>query len=205
LAENGTRFISVTTEYEPFLGWDTHENGHTRLIGMKAHIDRTVARLIQDLNERGMLDRTMVILASEFSRDMLVEGRPGLKVKDQGDVPDRVEEMKHYGMHRHFTDGCSILMWGGGITFKAVTEPVCIDQIHQTVYHALGIPPKTNYEIEKRPFYTTSDGKGEVLREILDKKMVYKMVDGKTVDGWVITPFPLTQVRRSTRLMTLGN
>lgn len=180
LAERGARFISVTTEYEPFLGWDTHENGHSRLVGMKAQIDRPVAQLIRDLEERGLLDRTMVILASEFSRDMLLEGRPGVKVKDQVEVPDRVENPKHYGMHRHFTDGCSLLMWGGGIKkgyihgetaderpFKAITEPVVIDQIHQTVYHALGIPPETHYEIEQRPFYTTPDGEGKVLKEVL--------------------------------------
>jgi hypothetical protein len=180
LTERGARFISVTTEYEPFLGWDTHENGHTRLVDMKKQIDRPVAQLILDLEERGLLDRTVVILASEFSRDMLMEGRPGLKVKDQVDVPDRVETLTHYGMHRHFTDGCSILMWGGGIKagyvhgitaderpFKAITEPVYINQIHQTVYHALGIPPETHYEIEQRPFYTTPDGEGEVLEDIL--------------------------------------
>lgn len=180
LVEKGARFISVTTEYEPFLGWDTHENGHTRLAKMKTLIDRPVAQLILDLEERGLLDRTLVILASEFSRDMLLEGRPGLTVKDQVQVPDRIESLKHYGMHRHFTDGCSILMWGGGVKkgfvfgqtaderpFKAVTEAVVIDQIHQTIYHALGIPPETNYEIEKRPFYTTPDGKGEAILEVL--------------------------------------
>ena len=180
LVERGARFISVTTEYEPFLGWDTHENGHSRLVDMKAQIDRPVAQLIRDLDERGLLDRTMVILASEFSRDMLVEGRPGQTVKDQVEVPDRVESPKHYGMHRHFTDGCSMLMWGGGIKkgyvhgvtaderpYKAITEPVVIDQVHQTVYHALGIPPETNYEIEQRPFYTTPDGEGKVLEEVL--------------------------------------
>ena len=180
LVENGARFISVTTEYVPFFGWDTHENGHTRLIDMKAQIDRPVAQLIKDLEERGLLDRTMVILASEFSRDMLVEGRPGQKVKDQVDVADYVEELKQFGMHRHFTDGGSMLMWGGGVKrgyvhgttaderpFKAITEPVVIDQIHQTIYHALGLAPDTNYVIEKRPFYTTPDGKGEVLGEVL--------------------------------------
>jgi hypothetical protein len=126
-----------------------------------------------------------VILASEFSRDMLVEGRPGLIVKDQVDVPDHVESLKHYGMHRHFTDGCSMLLWGGGIKkgyihgttanerpFKAITEPVVIDQIHQTVYHALGIPPETHYEIEQRPFYTTPDGEGKVLGDLLEKEGV---------------------------------
>lgn len=180
LIENGARFISVTTEYVPFFGWDTHENGHTRLIDMKAQIDRPVAQLIKDLEERGLLDRTIVILASEFSRDMLIEGRPGVKVKDQVKVPDYIDNIKNYGMHRHFTDGCSLLMWGGGIKkahvhgetaderpFKAITEPVMIDQIHQTIYHALGIAPETNYEIEKRPFYTTPEGEGQVIKEIL--------------------------------------
>lgn len=180
LVEHGARFVSVTTEYEPFLGWDTHENGHTRLKAMKAQIDRPIAKLILDLDEKGLLDRTLVIVASEFSRDMLVEGRPELKVLDQVEVPDKVETLKHFGMHRHFTDGCSILMWGGGIKrgfafgqtaaerpFSAITEPVRIERIHQTIYQALGIHPETNYEIEKRPFYTTPDGKGVALGEIM--------------------------------------
>lgn len=180
LVEKGARFISVTTEYEPFLGWDTHENGHSRLAGMKQQIDQPIAQLILDLEERGLLDRTMIVLASEFSRDMLMEGRPGQTVRDQVQVPDRVEDPKHYGMHRHFTDGCSILMWGGGVKkghihgetaderpFKAITDPVVIDQVHQTIYHTLGIAPETNYEIEQRPFYTTPDGEGKVLNEIL--------------------------------------
>jgi hypothetical protein len=37
LTQKGARFISVTTEYEPFMNWDTHENGHTRLVEMKAN------------------------------------------------------------------------------------------------------------------------------------------------------------------------
>lgn len=180
LVENGARFISVTTEYVPFFGWDTHENGHTRLIDMKKQIDRPIAQLINDLDERGLLDRTLVILASEFSRDMLIEGRPGAAVKDQVDVPETIEDLKHYGMHRHFTDGASLLMWGGGVKkgfvygetaderpFKAITEPVTIDQVHQTVYHALGIPPETHYVVEQRPFYTTPDGLGEPILDVL--------------------------------------
>lgn len=179
LAMNGGRFISVSTEYEPFLGWDTHENGHTRLKKMKALIDRPVAQLIKDLDESGHLDRTLIILASEFSRDAIMEGRPGKKVKDQVNQPDIIEHEKHYGMHRHFTDGSSILMWGGGVKkglvygktaderpCSSIENPVVIDQVHQSIYHALGIAPDTHYEIESRPFYTTPDGKGKPILDL---------------------------------------
>lgn len=180
LTEKGARFISVTTEYEPFKGWDTHENGHTRAIEMKKLIDGPVAQLIKDLKKTGHLDRTLVILASEFSRDMMVEGRPDAKVQEQVDQPDVIHDIKHYGMHRHFTDGCSILMFGGGIKkgfvygktaddrpCKTIEKPIRIDEIHQTIYHALGIPEDMHYVIEGRPFYTTPDGKGKCEMELL--------------------------------------
>ena len=179
LIQQGARFVTVTTEYEPFIGWDTHENGHTRLQAMKALIDRPIAQLVKDLDESGHLDRTLIVLASEFSRDMVQEGRPGAGVRDQVTVPDVVEDMSQYGMHRHFTDGCSLLMFGGGIKrgfafgetaderpCKTVGAPVYIDNIHQTIYHALGISPDTNYEIEGRPFYTTPDGLGAPILDL---------------------------------------
>src|SRR3954452_18584110 len=88
LAEVGARFIEVTTEYIPFFGWDTHDNGHTRLAELKRQIDAPIAQLIRDLEQRGLLDRTLIVLASEFSRDMMTEGKPDKKVPDQVTVPD---------------------------------------------------------------------------------------------------------------------
>lgn len=180
LTEQGARFISVTTEYEPFKGWDTHENGNTRLVEMKKQIDGPVAQLIKDLDKQGLLDRTMVVLASEFSRDMMVEGSPDLKVQEQVPQPDILSDMKFYGMHRHFTDAGSMLMFGGGIKkgfvygktaderpCKTIENPIKIDAVHQTIYHALGIAEDTQYEVEKRPFYTTPDGKGKAVMELL--------------------------------------
>ncbi len=185
LAMNGGRFISVSTEYEPFIGWDTHDNGHARVKKMKALIDRPVAQLIKDLDETGHLDRTLVILATEFSRDAVMEGRPEEQVKDQvSRQPDVIDNEKHYGMHRHFTDGSSILMWGGGIKkglvygktaderpCTSIENTVVIDQVHQSIYHALGIPPQTHYEIEGRPFYTTPDGHGKPILDLFGKSL----------------------------------
>ncbi len=179
LAMNGGRFISVSTEYEPFLGWDTHENGHLRLVKMKELINRPIAQLIRDLDETGHLDRTLIILASEFSRDAIMEGRPGEKVRDQVNQPDKIEDEKFYGMHRHFTDGSSVLIWGGGIKkglvygktaderpCSSIEKTVVIDQIHQSIYHALGIHPETHYTIEGRPFYTTPDGQSQPILDL---------------------------------------
>ncbi|TFG78630.1 MAG: DUF1501 domain-containing protein [Flavobacteriales bacterium] len=179
LAMNGGRFISVSTEYEPFLGWDTHENGHTRAAKMKELIDRPVAQLIKDLDASGHLDRTLIILASEFSRDAIMEGRPGDPVQDQVNQPDIITEEKFYGMHRHFTNGSSILLWGGGVKkglvygktaderpCASIDKPVVIDQVHQSIYHALGMHPETHYTIEGRPFYTTPDGQGKPILEL---------------------------------------
>ena len=88
LTEAGARFIEVTTEYVPFFGWDTHDNGHSRLIDMKKLIDMPVAQLVRDLEARGLLDRTLIVLASEFSRDMMMEGKPANLIKNQVVVPD---------------------------------------------------------------------------------------------------------------------
>lgn len=179
LTQQGARFISVTTEYEPFRQWDTHENGHTTLTEMKRQIDAPIAQLVKDLDASGHLDRTLIVLASEFSRDMMVEGRPELKVQEQVNQPEIITDIKNYGMHRHFTDGCSMLMFGGGIRkgnvygktaderpCKTIENPIVIDQVHQTIYHALGIPPEKNYLVEERPFYTTPDGAGKPVLDL---------------------------------------
>ena len=182
LVESGARFVEVTTEYIPFLNWDTHENGHTRLVEMKRQIDGPVAQLVLDLEERGLLDRTLVVLASEFSRDLLVEGKPDRKVKDQVEVPDVISEPKHYGMHRHFTDAGSVLLFGGGVRrghlhgrtaderpCRTLEDPVVIEDLHATIFRTLGIPPTLAYEIEQRPFYVTRDGKGQAISSLLSR------------------------------------
>jgi Protein of unknown function (DUF1501) len=180
LVEAGARYIEVTTEYIPFLNWDTHENGHTRTADMKRQIDAPVAQLVLDLEERGLLDRTLIVLASEFSRDLLIEGKPDRKVKDQVEVPDVMTEPKHYGMHRHFTDAGCVLLFGGGMRrghlhgvtaderpCRTLQDRVVIEDLHATILRTLGIPPTLAYTIEERPFYVTRDGKGQAIMSLL--------------------------------------
>jgi hypothetical protein len=144
----------------------------SRARGMKAQIDAPVAQLVLDLEERGLLDRTLIVLASEFGRDMVQEGKPDQPVKDQVDVPVVLTEPKHFGMHRHFTDAASVLMFGGGVKkgflygktaderpCRTIENPVTIEDLHATIYHATGIPADLSYVVEIRPGYVTRDGK----------------------------------------------
>jgi hypothetical protein len=180
LVEQGARFVEVTTEYIPFKHWDTHDNGHTRLRDLKKMIDAPIAQLVLDLESRGLLDRTLVVLASEFSRDMMLEGRPEKKVRDQVQVPPIINELKFYGMHRHFTGAGSVLMFGGGVRkghlhgvtaderpVTTIKDRVVIEDLHATIYRLLGISPRHAYEVEGRPFYVTRDGEGIPIEDVI--------------------------------------
>ena len=180
LVESGARFIEVTTEYVPFLHWDTHENGHTTLTRMKNEIDRPIAQLVRDLEIRGLLDRTLVILASEFSRDMMIEGIPGSNARDQSRArTDVMQNLRQYGLHRHFTGSGSVLMFGGGMKrgfvygetanerpLVVTRNPVSIMDLHATIFTAMGISPEAALEVERRPFYVTEDGRGRPVRDL---------------------------------------
>jgi hypothetical protein len=184
LTEAGARFIEVTTEYVPFLHWDTHENGHTTLARMKQEIDRPIAQLILDLEKSGRLERTLVIIASEFSRDMMIEGIPGSTARDQSRAKtDVMKQMIHYGLHRHFTGSGSVVMFGGGMKkaflygetaperpLLTTKNPVTIPDLHATIFTAMGIAPKTAFDVEKRPFYATEDGKGQPVKALFARE-----------------------------------
>jgi len=113
-------------------------------------------------------------------RDLLIEGKPDRKVKDQVEVPDVITEPKHYGMHRHFTDAGCVLLFGGGVRrghlhgltaderpCRTLQDRVVIEDLHATILRTLGITPTLAYTIEERPFYVTRDGKGKAIRALL--------------------------------------
>ena len=71
------------------------------------------------------------------------------------------------------------LLFGGGVKkgyVHGVTaderpcladKPVSIEDLHATIFTAMGISPKTEYSIEGRPFYATKDGVGKAVRDVL--------------------------------------
>ena len=76
--------------------------------------------------------------------------------RDQADTPDVMSAPEHYGMHRHFTAAGSVVLFGGGIKkgtlygktaderpCTTIENPVPVEDLHATIYHALGIAPTT--------------------------------------------------------------
>lgn len=171
LVEARARFVEVHVDFENAKGWDTHSDGHTGQMAMKKTIDRPVARLIRDLEERGLLDRTLVVLATEFGR--AAAGRGSTKAKT-------LSKPSEFGLHGHFGSAASLLMFGGGVRkgvvygktrdefpCDTVEDPVFIHDLHATFYRCLGINPRTAFDVEKRPFYVTRDGKGKPIPAVL--------------------------------------
>ena len=72
-----------------------------------------------------------------------------------------------------------MLMFGGGIKkgflygesaperpCVAISNTVSITNLHATIFRALGISPKTAFDVERRPFYVTKDGTGKPVKDL---------------------------------------
>jgi len=184
LIEAGARYIQVEYQYGPFKGFDMHEDGRARMVEMKRQVDRPIAQLVRDLDQRGLLDRTLVMITTEFGRTVASEPSAG---KEPDGFAERhtgeklvIENEKMYGFHGHFSSGNCLLFFGGGFKkgfvlgktaerhpMLPVENPVRLEDVHATVYRALGIAPNTSYVTEGRPFYLTKDGKGVPVEALL--------------------------------------
>jgi hypothetical protein len=133
LVERGVRFVQVYHGSNGGAGsWDSHtklKQNHARLC---KEVDQPIAALLKDLKQRGLLDETLVVWASEFGRT------PGSQGADGRD---------------HHPYGFSIWMAGGGIKggiahgatdelgFHAVEDRHYVSDVHATVLHQLGLDP----------------------------------------------------------------
>lgn len=183
LVETGARFVQVEYQYAPFKGFDMHESGSTRMVEMKRQIDRPIAQLIRDLDQRGLLDRTLVVIATEFGRTIASAPAAG---KEQENFAERndgsnlvIENERMYGFHGHFSSCNCMLFFGGGFKkgfvygktnnehpMAAVENPVELIDVKATILNALGIAPDTSYITENRPFYVTNNGKGKPIQAL---------------------------------------
>jgi uncharacterized protein DUF1501 len=184
LVEAGARYIQVEYQYGPFKGFDMHESGRRRMQEMKRQIDKPIAQLIRDLDQRGMLDRTLVAIGTEFGRTIASAPAAG---KEQEGFAERntgaeliIDNEKMYGFHGHFSSCNSMLFFGGGFKrgyvhgktnaghpMLAVENPVPLIDVKATIYQALGIPANTSYITEGRPFYVTNNGEGKPVAGLL--------------------------------------
>ncbi|QDT54692.1 hypothetical protein Pan44_27270 [Caulifigura coniformis] len=159
LAERGVRFTLVYLS--DFGEWDSHsdiKNLHARSCG---RVDQPLAALIRDLKQRGMMDETLVVCATEFGRTPALEATSLNKAGTGRD---------------HHPHGFTIWMAGAGVKaghvhgatdelgFHAVEHPHYVTDIHATVLHLLGLDNR-RLEIPGRKRLEADHG--QVIREIL--------------------------------------
>ena len=184
LVEAGVRFVQVELQYQAFKGFDTHEDGAKRLVELKRQIDAPIATLITDLHRRGLLDRTLVVVASEFGRTIANAPKAGVEPigfaeSQSGDELILANESM-YGFHGHFSSANSLLFFGGGFKRGAVygrtaerhplvpiEQSVSLSDVHATIYRAMGLAADSHYVTEGRPFHVTKDGKGHAIAGLL--------------------------------------
>jgi hypothetical protein len=154
LVEAGVRMVSVN-----YGGWDHHNNIQSNFKAQGPELDKALATLIRDLDERGMLDSTMVMVSSEFGRT------PKINNTDGRDHWPRVFStvLAGGGVKRGFVYGSS-----DSLAAEPDSDPMSVQDFATTVYNQLGITAdKELIAPGPRPIEIVADGK--VIKEILAK------------------------------------
>ena len=154
LIEGGVRMVSLTAG-----GWDHHDNIKNGIEGNMPSVDKAIAALINDLDERGMLDSTLVMVTSEFGRTPKIN-----KTAGRDHWPRVFSTMlAGGGMKRGYVHGSSDSLGG-----EPETDKVGIEDLATTIYHQIGITAdKELMSPGNRPIEIV-DG-GHVLDSLLSK------------------------------------
>ena len=152
-AEAGVRFIEIS-----HLEWDLHGSLQSGMTRNCTQIDRPISGLLRDLDQRGLLEDTLVLWGGEFGRtpdDATQDGRG------------------------HNNKGYSMWMAGGGVKsghihgrtdelgVEAVDGKVHIHDLHATMLHLLGLDHERLTFCHGGRDFRLTDVKGKVIREIL--------------------------------------
>ncbi|MGV3660463.1 MAG: DUF1501 domain-containing protein [Prosthecobacter sp.] len=157
LVQAGVRFIEVShnINFINGTGWDTHFEGQINQHGLIQELDTAVAALITDLEDKKLLDKTLIVIGTEFGRPAEFDARGGRG--HQGTAFSLVLAgggLRHCGAHG-VTDELSK---------NIVEKPVSIPDFHATIHAALGIDPTRSLQDGTRPIPIT-DG-GRPIREL---------------------------------------
>jgi uncharacterized protein (DUF1501 family) len=138
--------------------WDAHSNLQAGHAEAALEVDQPVAALIQDLKQRGLLERTLVVWAGEFGRTPTAEGNDG---------------------RDHNPEGFTIFLAGGGIKpgtsygatddfgYYAAQDKVSVHDLHATILHLLGLNhERLTFRYVGRDFRLT-DVEGQVIHQII--------------------------------------
>jgi len=152
LVEAGVRFVSLT-----YGGWDHHDNIKNGITSQMPKFDQAFAALIKDLDARGLLDSTLVMVTTEFGRTPKINATAG---------------------RDHWPRVFNIILAGGGIKRGLVygssdptggepdNNPLTVEDLAFTVYNQMGIDPSKNLIAPgNRPIKIVKDG--EVVKDLL--------------------------------------
>lgn len=163
LVEAGSTFVTVH-----FGGWDHHWDLQSGMDNYLPKVDSAVATLFQDLSDRGLSDKVLVVLCGEFSRTpRMNDGGNGGPPMSMG-TPGR----------DHWGNAMFCLLGGGGLRGGQIVgatdsrgespkeRPLTPSDIHATIYHVLGIDPHVNFvDHSGRPVAVLDHG--ELIRELV--------------------------------------
>ena len=160
LIEAGVRFVTIQGYKDTGIyAWDHHWGIFPHLEQQLPIYDSAYSALLNDLDDRGMLETTLVITAGEFGRT------PKINNNKRGPGRD------------HWADCFSLTLGGGGIKTGRiigasdkhgavpVDRPVSIPDFVATVYHAIGLDPKAEFVAQGRRMQMLPEG--SVVRELL--------------------------------------
>jgi len=152
LSEAGVRFVEICQS-----GWDHHSNLHQGLISQSAMVDRPVAALLSDLEQRGLLDETLVLFGSEFGRQPTAQGPDG---RDHN-ITGYPMWLAGAGVKKGFSFGAT-----DEYGINAVEGKMHMTDLHATLLALMGLDhEKLTYRYAGRDFRLT-DVAGNVAREI---------------------------------------
>lgn len=157
LVETGVSFVEViSTGDRNDAGWDTHNNGFRDTPYLAAEVDPAYSALIHDLEQRGMLNDTLVVWMGEFGRT------PKIK-------PD--------GGRDHYSKGWPVIFAGGGVRggqvigatdadgIDVIDRPIGVSDLCVTLCRVMGMKPDEEYRTsDSRPVKLVEGG--EIIREL---------------------------------------